>query len=70
MVKWLLVVVIISGIIYFFMRNKTIGSKKMDSFEGDNMYECKQCGTYVSEREVIAKGGYHYCSPECAKSKG
>ncbi len=62
-----LLIGIVLLILYFFVR-KWIKKheNQMPQIDSDEMFEC---GTYVSEREMIAAHGKHYCSQECFKAR-
>jgi uncharacterized protein len=71
MLKILLLVGIFSAIYFFLFRKK--GESKRDisreekrEIESEELIPCSECGTLVSEREMLIRGGKFYCSRECA----
>ena len=65
--KILILVAIIAGVYYFFIKAKPITHKK--SKDEDIMVECEACHTFVSSKEAIIKDGKYYCSKKCAGVK-
>ncbi len=67
--KILLLIAIIAGVYYFFIKAKPIENKKSKKAKIDSediMVECEKCSTFVSNKEAIIKNGKFYCSKECA----
>ncbi|WP_297812771.1 PP0621 family protein [uncultured Helicobacter sp.] len=67
MLKFFLFILLIVGIYYLLFRKKTDSANHSKQKPHSIMLECVECGTYVSNEEVIIKNGKYYCSKECAK---
>jgi len=71
MIKWLLVVAVVSAIYVFFIKKKPItqnnnsNENKKDTQVSDEMVECQKCGIYVALDETILSNNKYYCSQEC-----
>ncbi len=67
MLKWLLVVAVVAGVYFFFIKKKPLSTTgvKQDRQESDEMLECAECGTYCSTDDAFIKEGKFYCSKEC-----
>ncbi|NPA56650.1 MAG: hypothetical protein GXO19_02810 [Epsilonproteobacteria bacterium] len=35
--------------------------------ESETLVECSRCGTFISEKEALTKGGRIFCSHQCAQ---
>ena len=71
--QWVVVGVLIVGIYFFFIKKKPLSApkqanKKDTKKDGDEMVECKKCGTYTSLDEALISNGNYYCSDECLKA--
>lgn len=62
MLKTVVVLAILAGIIWFFFIKKR-PAKKIE----ETMVECKECGTFATQKECIYNNGAYYCSHECLK---
>ncbi|WP_297578368.1 PP0621 family protein [uncultured Helicobacter sp.] len=69
MLKFFLLILFLVGVYLLFFRKNQQKPTKNDfkSMQDSIMLECTQCGTYVSNEEVIIKDSKYYCSKECAK---
>ncbi|WP_199770156.1 PP0621 family protein [Helicobacter mesocricetorum] len=65
--QWLIVIVLIMGVYYFFIRKSP--RKETPKKQEEIMIECEKCGIYVSNKEAIIQDGKYYCSKECCKGK-
>ena len=61
-----LVVIFIIYMVFFKKRIPAQSGKKDNNIDSDIMIECCECGTFVSQSDVIIKDGKYYCSKECA----
>jgi len=72
MILKLIIFATLIAVIYFKFFKKPSLKKPKQNKEDSNtteeiMVECKQCGTYISNKEAIIKDNQYYCSTECAK---
>ena len=72
MIKYLVVIGVVVGIYYFFIKKKPIASphtnekkQKKETKESNDMVECASCGIYCEIDEAIISSGKYYCSNEC-----
>jgi len=72
MIKWLVVIGVISFVYFYFIKEKpTVTKKKQptdtkkDNTEVNDMIECVVCGTYCEIDDMILSGSKYYCSQEC-----
>lgn len=67
MLKWLLVIAVVVGIYFFFIKKKplTTHATRQDAKESDEMVECMSCQTFCSINDAFIKEGKYYCSKEC-----
>ena len=73
MIKWLLVIGVVSFVYIYFIKKKPIPSntlKKNDTSKSEinEMVECSVCKTYCEVSDMILSGSKYYCSQECLKS--
>ncbi len=61
--QWLLILALIVGIYYFFIRKPH--RKESPKKQEEIMVKCEKCGIYVSSKEAIIQSGKYYCSKEC-----
>ncbi|RDU70149.1 hypothetical protein CQA62_01700 [Helicobacter cholecystus] len=62
MLKTVMILAILALVIWFFF------IKKRPSKKGEEtMVECKECGTFVTQKECIYSNGAYYCSYKCLK---
>jgi len=71
MLKWLLVIAVVAGVYYFFIKKSPVksfkgGAKEMK--DSDEMVECFTCKTYCSADEAFIKQSRFYCSKECMEA--
>lgn len=62
MLKAVVVLAILFGIVWFFFIKKR-PNKKIE----ETMVECKECGTFTTQKECIYDDKAYYCSYECLK---
>lgn len=70
MLKYLLVVAVISIVYFFFIKKKPIkdsNSSKDSKLESNDMVQCPTCGTYCEVNDSILSNGKYYCSKECVE---
>ena len=74
MIKYLVVIGVIAGIYYFFIKKKPIlnpnskdEKQKKETKESNDMIECSSCGIYCEIDEAIISSAKYYCSDECVK---
>ena len=72
MLKILLVIAVIAGIYFFFIKKSTPLTKerhdrKKDKSRDDDetLVACEVCSTYITTSEAIVSVGKFYCSTEC-----
>jgi uncharacterized protein len=70
MLKWLLVIAVVVGIYFFFIKKKPIQGHRAseDVKESDEMVACISCQTFCSVNEAFIKEGKYYCSKECMEA--
>ena len=70
MLKWLLVIAVVAGIYFFFIKKKPLkgSSTQPHSTQSDEMIACAECGTYCSVNDAYIKEGKYYCSKECMEA--
>jgi uncharacterized protein len=71
--QWILIAVLIAAVYFFFIKKKPLSSKTKPSKkereeDGDEMVECKKCGTYISLNEALIRDGQYFCSDECLRA--
>ena len=71
MIKWLIVIAVVWGIYYFFIKQKpqvkASTKNTTEPKDAQEMIECAKCGVYVELEEAILSNGKYYCSQECLK---
>ncbi|RUM61033.1 MAG: hypothetical protein DSZ03_09160 [Sulfurimonas sp.] len=67
MLKWLLVIAVVVGIYYFFIKKKPMlkAEKPTKKEQSSELVECTVCGTFCSVSEAFIKERRYYCSQEC-----
>jgi len=73
MILKILIFAVLIAVIYFKFFKKPLARKPKEDKKSKNgteeiMVECKQCGTYISNKEAIIKNNSFYCSQECANA--
>lgn len=67
--KFLLVMLVISIIYFMFIKPKPIQTRtkqnKKETLKENDMVECAECGIYVEVSESIISDAKYYCSTEC-----
>ena len=63
--KYLVLLVLIIGVLWYFFRPK---EKDGGSKDPSLMVECAACGVYVPSTEALKFRGEYYCSKECLDS--
>lgn len=68
--KLLLVIAVIYGVWFFFIKKKPLHTKTKKGAENlsSDMVECAYCGVYSSLDDSILSNGKYYCSQECLES--
>ncbi|MDF1880211.1 hypothetical protein JHD50_02645 [Sulfurimonas sp. MAG313] len=70
--QWIVIGVLIALVYFIFIKKKPLSSerktKKNDTLSGDDMVECKKCGTYITLDDALLKEGHYFCSNECLKA--
>jgi uncharacterized protein len=76
MIKWLLVIGVVSFVYFYFIKKKPIQTQTQkntkstdDTLEADEMVECVVCGTYCEIDDMILSGSKYYCSQECLEKR-
>ena len=64
--KYAILLLLIFALFYYFFRPKKKTTRINE--EVDTMYECAECGVFVSKSEMLFYRSRIYCSKEC-KSK-
>ena len=74
MIKWLVVIGVISFVYFYFIKKKPTKLKsqqndntKKDNSDANEMLECCVCKTYCEVDDMILSGSKYYCSQECLK---
>ena len=70
MLKLLLVIAVIAGVYFFFIKKSTPltkerHAKKNAKEDDETLVECEVCSTYITTSEAIVSSGKFYCSIEC-----
>jgi len=70
MIKWLLVVGVISAIYIFFIKKKPVITKEGTSSNdvknnSSEMVKCSTCSVYCELNDTILSANKYYCSSEC-----
>ena len=71
MIKWLMVIGVVSFVYFYFIKKKPIQQttkdthQKKDKTEANDMIECSKCGIYCEIDDMILSGSKYYCSQEC-----
>ncbi len=67
MLKWLVVIAVIAGVYYFFIKKKPLKTSAENAAkeQSDEMVACVVCGTYCSVGDAFIKERRYYCSKEC-----
>ena len=67
-------ILLLAGLAYlvylvFFKKNSLLqpNKEKEESEIVDDMVECTQCSTYISQSEAILSQGKYFCSQTCLK---
>ncbi len=70
MLKWLLVLAVIAGVYYFFIKKKPLKTsvKSTEKEPSSDMVACVVCGTYCSLADALIKERQYYCSKECMEA--
>ncbi len=70
MLKWLLVIAVVVGVYYFFIKKKPLRvvPKKSVKEQSSETVACVVCGTYCSVEEAFIKQRKYYCSKECMEA--
>ena len=70
MLKWLLVIAVVAGVYFFFIKKKSVkfSPSSKDIKDSDEMVECFTCKTYCSANDAFIKESKFYCSKECMEA--
>jgi len=71
MIKWLLVIGVVTAIYVFFIKKspsvtkKQNNNKEKDKKLSNEMVQCSTCSVYCELDDALLSGGKYYCSTEC-----
>jgi len=71
MIKWLLVIGVISAIYVFFIKktpsvkHEVKNDEQDDKVVSNEMIQCSTCSVYCEVNDALLSGSKYYCSTEC-----
>jgi uncharacterized protein len=74
MLKILLLIFVFTLVYFIFFRKKgeittKTAEKKEEKETGEELIACSQCGTLVSDKEILISNGKYFCSKECIEKQ-